>query len=311
MDRRHLEHFLAVAESGSFTRAAAVLNVAQPSLSHSIAALERELGSKLFERLGRGVRLTPAGQVLLEPARRTMRSFALARGAVRGVSDAGFGRLSVISHTLWAIEPLVQVIGEFRQLHPAVQFTITDPAHRSDVLESVRSGSADFGLLDGTPPGGVLSSQWLVDQELVAVLPARALNHLMSVSISDLVPLGLISTPPGTGLRALVDGQLEAAGESPDVAVETAHVATLIPLVLAGAGASILPEGLAAEAAAKGARILRLSPARRVSVSIFWRPDRLSGVGEHFLTVARELFSGTPHRLPHLGDGGGAPDAQV
>src|SRR5262245_13444617 len=109
MDRRHLEYFLAVAESGSFTSAARMLSIAQPSLSYAIAGLERELGCELFERLGRGVKLTPAGDALVEPARRTLRSFALAQGAVRGATDAGFGRICVISHALWAVETLVRV----------------------------------------------------------------------------------------------------------------------------------------------------------------------------------------------------------
>lgn len=290
MERRHLEYFLAVAESGSFTRAAAVLNIAQPSLSHSIAALERELGSPLFERLGRGVKLTTAGEAMLEPARRTVRSFALAQGAVRSVADAGFGRLSIISNTLWAIEPLVRVIGEFRLVYPAVQFTVTDPSTRSDVLESVRLGAADFGLLDGKAPAGALASQWLVDHELVAVLPTRSSVSALAVTVTDLVPLGLISTPRGTALRALLDEQLEAAGQPVEVAVETAHLASVIPLVLAGAGAALLPEGLASDAAAKGARVLRLTPPTRAAVHIIWRADRLNGLGQHFLGVANDLF---------------------
>lgn len=195
MERRHLEYFLAVADSGSFTRAAAKLTIAQPSLSAAIAALERELGHELFERLGRGVRLTPAGEALLEPARRALRAFLLARGAVRSVTDSGFGHLSIISGTLWAIEPLVRMIGEFRLVYPAVQFTISDPLTRTEVLDAVRSGEADFGLLDGTPPGGALASRWLVDHELVAVLPTRSPVSALSVGVGDLVPLGLISTP--------------------------------------------------------------------------------------------------------------------
>lgn len=290
MERRHLEHFLAVAESGSFTRAASVLTIAQPSLSHSIAALERELGSALFERLGRGVRLTPAGEALIEPARRTLRSFNLAKGAVRSVADPGFGRLSVISGTLWAIEPLVRMIGEFRALHPAVQFTITDPASRTEVLDAVRSGEADFGLLDGAAPTGPLSSRWLVDHELVAAVPDRPALSALSLSVADLVPLGLISTPKGTPLRALLDEQLELAGQPAEVAVETAHLASVVPLVLAGAGAALLPEGLASDAAAKGARVVRLTPATRASVHIVWRRTRLSSLGEHFLSVGSDLY---------------------
>jgi LysR family carnitine catabolism transcriptional activator len=99
----------------------------------------------------------------------------------------------------------------------------------------------------------------------------------------------LISTPRGTAMRTLLDEQLEAAGAAPEVAIETAHVASVIPLVLVGAGVAILPEGMAAEAAAKGARVVRLDPPTRASVSLVWRPDRLSATAEHFLMLAADL----------------------
>ena len=94
--------------------------------------------------------------------------------------------------------------------------------------------------------------------------------------------------PRGTAMRTLLDEQLEAAGTATDVAIETAHVASVIPLVLAGAGVAILSEGMAAEAAAKGAPVVRLDPPTRASVSLMWRPDRLGAVAEHFVMVASE-----------------------
>jgi DNA-binding transcriptional LysR family regulator len=207
-----------------------------------IAVLEKELGSPLFERLGRGVKLTTAQQALREPARRALRSFEVARGAVRSVGDGGYGRLSIITNTLWAVEPLAGLIGEFRRLHPAVEFTVTDPRGRYEVLEKVRIGDHDFGLVDGTPPAGTLESRWLADHQLVAV-PPRTLTGLTAAEPADLVPLGLISTPRGTALREYLDDALQAAGEPLGPAVETAHLAQVIPLVLAGAGAALLPEG--------------------------------------------------------------------
>lgn len=290
MDRRQLEYFLAIADSGSFTRAAASLDVTQPSLSHAMTALERELGTPLFERLGRGVRMTSAGESLVEPARRVLRSFAMARGAVRSVALGGRGRLAITANTLWAIDPLVSIIGEFRQLHPRVEFTVADPAQRSDVLDRVRSGEFHFGLVDGVAPTGKLNSRWLTDHELVAVLPAHQLPSAGLVEVGDLVPIGLVSTPRGTALRGLLDEQLERAGLAADVAVETAHLASVIPLVLAGAGAALLPAGLAAEAAAKGARVLSLQPPSRASVSIIWRTGRTSSLEEQFLAVATEMY---------------------
>jgi LysR family transcriptional regulator, carnitine catabolism transcriptional activator len=296
VDRRHLEYFLTVAHCGSFTSAAGVLNIAQPSLSHAIASLERELGCDLFERLGRGVKLTLTGEALVEPARRTLRSFALAHGAVRGAMDTGFGQLSIISNTLWAVEVLVPAIGEFRQLHPSVQFSVTDPKSRSEVSERVRSGDMDFGLLEGAPPGGTLASRRLGRYELLAVLPPRWLTHLSSASIGDLAPAGLISTPVGTELRSMVDGQLELAGMPIEVAVETAHLASVLPLVLAGAGVALLPEGMAGEAAAKGARVLSLTPPSRAEVHIIWRAGTLTNLTDHFLGVVTELGESAPYR---------------
>ena len=292
MDRRHLEYFLAIAESGSFTRAAAALNIAQPSLSHTILMLERELGSQLFERLGRGVKLTAAGQALLSPARRTLLSFQSAQEAVRNVDDVGFGRLSLITNTLWAIEPLVQIIGEFRQRHPGVQFTVADPQRRFDVLEQVRSGEADFGLVDGIPPSGVFGTLWLVDRRLVAVLPPQARPDLEVATLAELASFGLISTPPGTALRELLDEELQAAGESSEIAVETAHLASVVPLVLAGAGAALLPEGLAATAQAEGARVLTMAEPRTAAVYLIWRADGLTGAAEHFRRTTARLFPG-------------------
>ena len=121
--------------------------------------------------------------------------------------------------------------------------------------------------MDGTPPSGALASRWLAEHELVAVLPPGTTHRLFTVTVSELVPLGLISTPRGTAMRTLLDEQLEAAGAAPEVAIETAHVASVIPLVLVGAGVAILPEGMAAEAAAKGARVVRLDPPTRTCVS--------------------------------------------
>jgi LysR family transcriptional regulator, carnitine catabolism transcriptional activator len=288
VDRRQLEFFLALADAGSFTRAAGRLHIAQPSLSYAIRALEAELGAPLFERHGRGVRLTPAGEALIAPARRSVRSFALAESAVRAVTDAGFGRVTVVSSTLWAVDPLVAMIGEFRRLQPGVHFVVRDPATRSDLLEQVRSGDADFGLLPGPAPGGVLDSHRLVDQELVAVLPPGTTHRALTVSVADLVALGIIATPAGTDLRALLDDQLEAAGLAPDAAVETAHAASVIPLVLHSAGAAVLPEGMAGEAAGQGARLVRLDPPARASISLLWRRDRLRGAARHFLDLARD-----------------------
>lgn len=287
MERRHLEFFLAIADAGSFTRAAQVLHVAQPSLSYSMRTLEAELGAALFERHGRGVRLTAAGEALIGPARRAVRSFGLAASAVRGVADGDFGLLRIVSSTTWAVHPLVGLIGQFRRLRPQVRFEVTDPAARTVVLDQVRTGHVDFGLVDGPPPAGVLASLELAEQQLLAVLPPGA-GHGLTATVEELVRHGLIGTPRGTALRGLLDAHLEAAGQATDVMVETAHAASVVPLVLSGAGAAVLPEGMATDAATKGARVARLEPEGSASVSLVWQSSGLDGVAADFLDLVRE-----------------------
>jgi DNA-binding transcriptional LysR family regulator len=289
VDRRQLEYFVVTAETGSMTRAAARLGVAQPSLSHSICSLEREVATPLFERLGRGVRLTSAGEALVGPARVVLRGFALAAGAVAGAAGSDSGRIAVVAGTPWALEPLVGVLGELRQLRPGLQVTVADCGSRSDLVTAVCSGDADFGLLDGTPPTGLLDSRLLAEYELVAVLPPQAGGSTRVIDLAGLARLGLVCTPPGTPLRTLLHEQLEVAGAGTDVAVETAHLASIVPLVLAGAGAALLPVGPAAEAAAKGARVAPLGSPVRASVHLLWRADRLPEAGEHLLSMTREL----------------------
>jgi DNA-binding transcriptional LysR family regulator len=287
MERRQLEFFLAIAEAGSFTRASQVLHLAQPSLSHSMRMLEAELGSPLFERHGRGVRLTAAGEALVGPARRAVRSFGLAASAVRGVVEGDVGVLRIVSSTSWAVHPLVGLIGEFRRLRPQVRFEVTDPAARSVVLDQVRTGQVDFGLVDGPPAAGQLASLVLAEQQLLAVLPPGR-GPQLTTTIDELLQHGLIGTPRGTALRGLLDAQLEAAGQPTEVMVETAHAASVVPLVLAGAGAAVLPEGMAADAATKGALVARLEPESRATVSLVWRAGGLEGSATDFLDLVRE-----------------------
>lgn len=288
MERRQLEFFLAIAEAGSFTGAARVLTIAQPSLSHSMRTLESELGTTLFERHGRGVRLTPAGEALVGPARRAVRSFAEAAGAVRGAADEGFARLRIVTATPWAVEPLVPLVAAYRRVRPRVRLEVTDPSSRAVVLEQVRAGEVDLGLVDGVAPGGTVASLPLVEHELVAVLPP-GLHSAPVPTWADLVALGLVATPRGTALRDLLDERLaEVAGDA-EPAVVTAHVASLVPLVLAGAGVAVLPSGMAADAARQGARTAPLDPPVRVAVSLVWRADDVSEAAFDFVATARSL----------------------
>jgi LysR family carnitine catabolism transcriptional activator len=157
-------------------------------------------------------------------------------------------------------------------------------------------GGAELGLVDGTPPGGTLESRWLADLEMMAVCPPDATSAVArpdkeSITIGDLSERGLVCTPDGTVLRGIVAEPLLAAGLSTDVAVETAHLAAVAPLVLAGAGAAVLPRAMADDAAVKGALVRPLDPPLRRSVHVIWRKGRASDLALGFVDFCVEACS--------------------
>ncbi|MEJ3653439.1 LysR family transcriptional regulator [Actinomycetes bacterium KLBMP 9759] len=284
MDRRQLEYFLAVAAHGSFTSAASALRVAQPSLSYAIKAIEREVGALLFHRLSRGVALTAAGEALVKPAQQVMRDFAIARASVQKVSDVAAGRLDIVAHTTLAVHPLAGLVGTFRKAYPAVAVGIDDPEYAAAVAERVRSGHSELGLTDFSTAVEDLRTYELPAQQMLVVLPpGSGIGAEGSVPIAQVAALDLIVAPPGTSSRALLESALAGAGVPLRVAVETPHRAALIPLVLAGAGATLLPRAMAEDAARQGARIATLVPPVVRRVQLLWRREQLSPAGRAFV----------------------------
>src|SRR4051794_35505124 len=114
MDLRRLEMFVAVVDEGGMTRGAAAAHVSQPALSQAIRGLEAELGVALFDRVGRRVRLTAAGEALLDPARQALRDVETATAAVMAVRGVEGGRLSLGSLRTLAVDPTAPLVGRFR-----------------------------------------------------------------------------------------------------------------------------------------------------------------------------------------------------
>ncbi|RRO19314.1 LysR family transcriptional regulator [Saccharopolyspora rhizosphaerae] len=289
MDRRELEYFLAIVEHGSFTAAAQAMHVAQPSLSHAIRNLEKELGGKVFHRLPHGVSLTPAGDALAEPARQVMRDLSTASASVREVLGLSSGRLDVVAQTTLAVDPLAELIGTFLREYPKVAVNIADPELGTDVTSSVRAGECELGVVDSEHPIGDLESMVLRGREIFAVLPPGSVPGQKRLSVPELSTLDWIATPPGTATRAVIEDTVGTRGGEPSFAVETAHQAMIVPLVLAGAGATLLPRSMARDAAARGAVVLPLRPRVVRRGVLFWRPGPLSPAAAQFLTMAEGI----------------------
>ncbi|MEZ5176960.1 MAG: LysR family transcriptional regulator [Acidimicrobiales bacterium] len=288
MDLRQASYVVAVVDEGSFTAAAASIPVSQPSLSQAIAALERELGTPLFHRLGRRVTLTSAGEAFLEPARRMLRDAALARAAVVDVAALESGRLDLVSLPTLVVEPLVDLVGRFRRAHPGVTVRIAEPEDADAVAELVRSGTCELGLGDEPVAGPGLAVDELGRQAILAVLPPGTELDGPTLSASRLSGFPLITTPRGTSTRRLLSTALahRGAGSDPALGVVTDHREAIVPLVLAGAGAALLPSRWPRAAAERGAVVAPLTrPLTRPVVLVRRAGDR-SPAAEAFRRLA-------------------------
>lgn len=286
MDLRQLEYLVAVADHGSFTAAARALHVSQPTLSHGVRTLEAEVGVELFARLGRSVAITAAGSEVIDAARRVVRDMADVTAAAASVAALETGTVELAALPTLAVDPLAGILGRFRQRHPAVSVRVLEPEDAATVEHAVRSGRAELGLTDIGVGGRGLVRQALGRQEIVLVAPPQW-DHLPdTVTAKELVALALVATPVGTSTRRLLDLTVARSGREPTIAVEVHHREAIAPLVLAGAGAALLPKGLAAEAARRGAIVRELRPRLARKVGVVHREGRLSPAAEALLALA-------------------------
>jgi LysR family transcriptional regulator, carnitine catabolism transcriptional activator len=293
MELRQLRYVLAVVDHGGFTRAAAAEHVAQPSLSQAIRTLERELGVELFHRLGRQVRLTPAGEALVGPARQVLRDLATIDAVVADVRGLRAGRLDLVALPTLAVEPLAGLLGRFRHLHPQVSVRVAEAEDLRDLTALVQHGHAELGLTELPPRDPTLRTHPMGSQEILAVRPPGThRGSARRLAIGDLAGVPLVTTPPGTSTRELVEHALALAGIEPVVAVEVGHREALLPLVLAGAGTSFLPRPLAHQASRRGAVVLRLDPPIVRQIGLIHRPGPLAPAAHAFLALALEATTG-------------------
>ena len=281
--------FVAVVDEGGMTRAAEAAHVSQPALSQAIRALEAELGVALFDRVGRQVRLTAAGEALVGPARQALRDLETATAAVLSVRGVEAGHLALGCLRTLAADPTAPLVGAFRAAHPGVVVQLADPDDPADLLEMVRSGDVELAITESPPGRHGLAVHHLVDQDLVAILPPGTEPEGPPVALRTLADRPLVVTPPGTSARRLLDEAFARAGRVPTIAVETGQREAILPLVLAGAGAALVPRAVAEMAARLGAVVVVCRPGITRSIVLAHRDGPLSPAAERF----RELVLGT------------------
>jgi DNA-binding transcriptional LysR family regulator len=287
MDLRQLEYVVAVADHDGFTRAARALHVSQPSLSQGVRSLEQELGLDVFTRLGRTVTPTPPGEAIIASARRVLTAMAGVRASAAAAAGLREGRLDLVALPTLAVDPVAELVGRFRAAHPAITVRIVEPEDASTLEGEVRSGRAEVGFSDISSHAEGLRRVALYRQELLAVCPPGVATDLDDLTPSDLSAMPLIATPPGTSTRRLLDQALARTGHDADIAVELSQREAILPLVLAGAGAALLPAALADQAAARGATVRPMRPAVTRRVGLVHRTGDLSPAASAFVHLAK------------------------
>jgi DNA-binding transcriptional LysR family regulator len=291
VDLRLVEYFIAVADHGSVTKAARALFIAQPSLSQAIKTLEREVGVELFDRSGRAFELTDAGRTFEVTARRVVRDIAAARERVEGVRTLRTGRLQVAATADLALYPLPRLTRRFRDRHPGVEVWISDPGGGSAVAAEVRQGRAELGFTPLPVKAGSLNVRSLGDQAMLVAMSAE-----IAVGVPDPVPQrALADLPLIRGPEDLLGDLLDEPELLPpleEAAIRSAFRQVTWELVMAGAGAAVLPEEIA-RTQLRGVVLRRTEPEIRRGLAVLYRPGQLSPAAEAFLSAADSLASPT------------------
>lgn len=246
MELRHLRYFIAVAEELHFGRAAKVLGISQPPLSQQIQALEQEVGARLFERTNRRVELSEAGRLFLHEARLVLAQVDKAADVARRAQLGELGELKIgFTSSAPFNSSIPQAIFAFRQAFPAVHLHLQEMSS-TEVAESLVDESIQVGLMRPLPLPDSLSVVELMREPLVAVLNA---GHPLVQGSERGLHLAQLAQEPfvffprsyGSGLYAQLLNLARDAGFSPHFAQEAGEAMTIIGLVAAGLGVSVLP----------------------------------------------------------------------
>jgi len=291
MELHQLRYFCAVAETGSFSRAAEQSHVAQPSLSQQIMKLEDELGARLFDRLGRSVRLTDVGKTFLPRARAVLRELEAAKGDVVESKDSIGGALCVGVIPTVAPYFLPPHLTFFTREFPQARLTVVEEI-TPVLLERLRAGTVDVAILALPIRGHEFETFPLLTERLYAALPKKhALAHRRSLSLKDLRKEPFLLLRDGHCFRDTAVAACDRARLNPQIIFESGQFSSILSMVGTGMGVSIVPEmAIEKHAQCRYVRIADNEAARTIG-AIVLRGRSLTRVHHAFLAHLRAASS--------------------
>ena len=304
MELRHLRYFVAVADELSFRRAADRLHMSQPPLSQQIRALEDELGVTLLERTQRRVALTAAGAAFHERAREILDAVEDASRLVKRVNRGEVGRLAVgfVGSAMYSLVP--EVLGTFTARYGEVDLHLRELTTAAQ-LRQLESGQIDVGFIRPASERPGLAFETVEREPVIVALPvSHPLAEEPSLDVAQLAgeTLVLLGREDSPGVRGSLSGAIDLVHG--DVQ-EVREMQTVIALVRAGVGISLVPASLRA-LAREGVVYRELPPGGpTVELAMAWRAEDRSPVLEAFREVARERVEEAARRPPPGGEGEG------
>ncbi|MFZ5558699.1 MAG: LysR family transcriptional regulator [Pseudomonadota bacterium] len=299
MELRQLRYFVAVADAGSFSGAAAALGIQQPTVSQHIRKLEDRLHTDLFERRARGIRLTRAGEHLLRVARRIVADMDQALRHATAVAKAEAGMLSIGFYTSLSSGPLRDTIAAYRAAAPRVAFELFEGSP-PDLLAALRGHRIDLALTVGEVIAPDLAMLRLWDEPLLAALPGDSpLARQESVSWADLAaaPLVVRTWERGPVLYTFLAGKLTPHALMPEIVQHFISREALLSAVGIGFGITVVGR-TAAGLAYPGVAFRPLAePDASIPVIALWLPDNGNPMRQKFVADLRDRVRADARQL--------------
>lgn len=243
VELRQLRYFVEVAEREHISEAAEHLHVAQSAISRQIANLEEELGTPLFERIGRNVKLTPVGKIFLEHCITALKGIDFAAKQVEEYLDPAKGTIKIGFPTSLASYVLPTVISAFKKEYPEISFHLRQGSYKY-LIEAVKNRELNLALLGPLPPKDeAINTTVLFSENIHALLPAtHPLAKKDSINLVDLRNDQFVLFPEGYILNKVAVDACRSVGFVPNITTEGEDMDALKGLVAAGIGVTLLPE---------------------------------------------------------------------
>ncbi len=270
-----LEAFVEVVRVGSFSAAAARLNLTQPAVSQQVAQLERRVGTRLIERVGRRAQPTPAGEELLEHAARIDGAVSAAFDAMGRFASGDSGRVRLGTGATAAIYLLPPVLRGLRRRLPGLEITVAT-GNSADIVKAVQDNALDVGLVTLPVSGRSLDVTPLLDDEFVAVTARDSPPLPSRVTAAALAGRPILLFEPGGQTRQVADRWFARSGVEVRPAMALGSVEAIKRLVAAGLGCAVLPAVATGDPGDAAQLVVRrLSPRLHRKLALVVRRDKV------------------------------------